>query len=125
MAEENLNGLSIQDKIKCYVSINKELYEYRKKQKEQKKKLLSLEEDIHNHMTENDITSLKVNTDDTNGEIVIYEQKVSQTFKKEAMIECLKNKLKGNEKVAEELTESILTNKVFNVKPKIKCNIKK
>ena len=46
------------------------------------------------------------------GEIILYDRKVSQSFKRPAIVEKLTEKLKCDEKKAEDIAESILTNKV-------------
>lgn len=112
---------TIQEKLKLYIQLNKEIVEYRKKQKEQKKILTTLEEDIQNYMTENNMESINLKDAD----IIIYQRKVNQAFKRPALIECLKDKLNCNEDKAEKLVESILTNKVFTVESKIKAQLKK
>lgn len=58
------------------------------------------------------------------GEIILYDKKVSQSFKRPAIIEKLTEKLHCDEKKAEDIAESILTNKVFTLEKKIKANIK-
>ena len=58
------------------------------------------------------------------GEIVLYSRKISQTFKKETIVERLTEELKDNLK-AEQLAQSILENKKFIVEDKIKAVIKK
>lgn len=112
---------TIQEKFKLYLEMQKELTAFRKKQAEQKKSLQNLENEIKEYMEKNKMDSISLKE----GEILLYDRKVSQTFKRDTIVECLKGKLKGDEKKAEELTESILANKVFNIESKLKCNIKK
>lgn len=119
--EEKKEVKGIQEKFKLYLNIQKELATFRKKQAEQKKTLVSLEEEIKEYMKNNEISSLSVNE----GEIVLYDRKISQTFKKPVMVEKIVEKLKVDDKKAEELVESIFSNKVFNIEQKIKANIKK
>jgi hypothetical protein len=71
-------------------------------------------------MTKNDMDSVSLR----DGEIVIYPKKISQTFKKESIVEKLTEKLNDSQK-AEELTQSILKNKTFIVEDKLKAVIKK
>lgn len=111
----------MQEKLKLYIQLNKDIVEYRKKQKEQKKTLIKLEEDIQNYMTENNMDSINLK----DGDIIIYQKKMNQAFKRPALIECLKDKLNCSEDKAEKLVESILTNKVFTIESKIKAQIKK
>lgn len=113
--------MDIQEKFKLYLEMNKEITEFRKKQSEQKKILQKLEEEIFDYMSDNNMDSISLK----DGEIVLYDRKVSQSFKRPALVEKLTEKLKCDEKKAEELAESILTNKVFTVEKKIKVNIKK
>jgi|APCry1669191860_1035381.scaffolds.fasta_scaffold01823_7 hypothetical protein len=111
----------IQDKFKNYLEIQRELVEARKKQTEQKKQLKALEDEIMNYMNANEMDSIVLKE----GEIILYDRKVSQTFKKETIAEKLSEKLKCDEQKAEELTESIFSNKVFKLEKKIKANIKR
>jgi septal ring factor EnvC (AmiA/AmiB activator) len=117
---ETINEMSAQDKCKMYLQINKEIAEYKKKNKDQKKILQNLEKDIHEYMLENDMNSIQTK----DGEIVMYDKKKSETFKVERITECLKEKLNCDESKANVLAESILSNKVFTTEKKIKANIK-
>jgi hypothetical protein len=112
--------MSIQEKFKLYLDINKEIAELRKAQANYKKQLAQLETDIDEYMEKNSMDSIALKE----GEIVRYDRKVNQTFKRESMVECLNNTIKDEEK-AEKLVESILTNKTFKVEKKLKVNIKK
>lgn len=111
----------IQSKFKKYLEINKDINQFRKKVNEHKKTLQSLEQEIQDYMTDNDMTSIQLNE----GEIVLYERKISQSFKKESIADCLKIKLKCDENKADDLAQSILQNKSFKVESKLKVNIKK
>jgi hypothetical protein len=113
--------LNIQEKFRLYLEMQKELANFRKKQVEQKKLLQKLEDEIKEYMQSNDMDSIALKE----GEIVLYDRKVSQTFKKPTVIEKITEKLRCDEKKAEELAESIFSNKVFTVERKIKANIKK
>lgn len=113
--------MDIQEKFKLYLELNKEIVEFRKKQREQKKVLDQLENEIHDYMNDNNMDSISLK----DGEIVLYDRKVSQSFKRPAIVEKLTEKLKCDEKKAEDIAESILTNKVYTVEKKIKVNIKK
>lgn len=113
--------MDIQEKFKLYLEINKEITEFRKKQRDQKKVLQQLEQEIFDYMNENNMDSISLK----DGEIVLYDRKVSQSFKRPAIVEKLTEKLKCDEKKAEDIAESILTNKVFTVEKKVKANIKK
>ena len=113
--------MDIQEKFKLYLEINKEITEFRKKQREQKKLLQQLEQEIFDYMSENNMDSISLK----DGEIILYDRKVSQSFKRPAIVEKLTEKLKCDEKKAEDIAESILTNKVFTVEKKVKANIKK
>lgn len=113
--------MDIQEKFKLYLDINKEITEFRKKQREQKKMLQQLEQEIFDYMSDNNMDSISLK----DGEIVLYDRKVSQSFKRPAIVEKLTEKLRCDEKKAEDIAESILTNKVFTVEKKIKANIKK
>jgi hypothetical protein len=114
-----MSGL-IQEKFQKYLEIQKQLTESRKQQKEWKKEIDALEKDIKDYMTQNDMDSISLK----DGEIVLYAKKISQTFKKEVIMEKLTEKLKDSQK-AEELTQSILQNKTFIVEDKLKAVIKK
>jgi DNA repair ATPase RecN len=111
---------SINQKFQQYLEIQRSLAESRKQQKDQKKTLDSLEKDIKEYMTKNDMDSISLKE----GEIVLYPRKISQMFKKEVIMEKLAEKLNDNKK-AEELTHSILQNKRFVVEDKLKAVIKK
>ena len=113
--------MDIQEKFKLYIEMNKEIAEFRKKQREQKKLLDKLEQEIHDYMNNNNMDSINLKE----GEIILYEKKISQSFKRPAIVEKLTEKLHCDEKKAEELAESILTNKVYTLEKKIKANIKK
>ena len=110
----------IQEKLHKYLDLQKQLGEIRKQQNIIKKSLQNMEVDIKEYMTTNDMDSISLK----DGEIVLYGKKISQTFKKEVMLEKINEKLKDSQK-AEELTESILNNKQFIVENKIKAVIKK
>ena len=112
--------MDIQEKFKLYLELNKEIAEFRKKQREQKKILDKLEKEIHEYMTDNDMDNISLK----DGQIVLYDKKISQSFKRPAIIEKLTEKLECDEKKAEDIAESILTNKVYTVEKKIKFNIK-
>lgn len=112
--------MSIQEKFTEYLNINKELAAIRKQMKQHKQRVDALEKEIKEYMTQNDMDSVSLK----DGEIVLYAKKISQTFKKESIVEKLTEKLKDSQK-AEELTQSILSNKKFVVEDKIKAVIKK
>lgn len=113
--------MDIQEKFKLYIELNKEITEFRKKQRDQKKILDQLEKEIFDYMSDNNMDSISLK----DGEILLYDKKVSQSFKRPAIIEKLTEKLKCDEKKAEDIAESILTNKVYTVEKKIKAQIKK
>jgi hypothetical protein len=113
--------MDIQEKFKLYIELNKEITEFRKKQRDQKKVLDQLEKEIFDYMSDNNMDNISLK----DGEIVLYDRKVSQSFKRPAIVEKLTEKLRCDEKKAEDIAESILTNKVFTVEKKIKANIKK
>lgn len=110
----------IQEKFRVYLEMQKELAAFRKKQAEQKKVLQTLEDEIKEYMKTNEMDSIALKE----GEIVLYERKVSQTFKRPVMVEKIAEKLKCDTQKAEELTESIFANKVFTVEKKLKANVK-
>ena len=121
MPNEITNEMSAQDKCKLYLQLNKEIAEYKKKNKDQKKLLQQLEKDIYEYMLDNDMDSIQTK----DGEIVMYDKKKSETFKRENITECLKDSLKCDDIKADRIAESILSNKVFTTEKKIKANIKK
>lgn len=110
----------IQEKLKKYIELNKEFAQVRKQQAASKKLLKQLEEEIKTYMSENDMDSISLD----DGEIVLYGKKIPQTFKKESIAQTLEEKLKDSAK-AQELTESILSNKKFIIEDKIKAVLKK
>ena len=115
------NNINIKEKLELYLLMQKELAVFRKKQSEQRKATVALEDEIKEYMKSNDMDSIVLKE----GEIVLYDRKVSQTFKKETMVEKIAEKLKCDGKKAEDLANSICANKVFTTEKKIKANIKK
>lgn len=111
---------SIQEKFSAFISVNKDLGSLRKQIKDLKNKADALEKEIKNYMTSNDMDSISTK----DGEIVLYSRKISQTFKKETIVEKLTEKLNDSVK-AEELTQSIMQNKKFLVEDKVKAIIRK
>ena len=111
---------SIPDLFKEYLELSKELTNTREIQKEIKKKMDSIEKSIKEYMTSNEMDSITLK----DGEIVLYNKKIPQTFKKETIVEKLTEELKDQNK-AEELTKSIIQNKKFIVENKLKAVIKK
>jgi hypothetical protein len=112
--------MSIQQVFTEYLELNKELAVLRKQQKDIKTKITEREKAIKEYMIDNDMDSIALK----DGEIILYARKISQTFKKESIVEKLTEKL-NDPKRAEELTESILQNKKFVVEDKIRAVIKK
>ena len=110
----------IQEKLLKFIEINKELAQLRMQQKLLKKQTSDLEIEIKDYMTANDMDSISLK----DGEIILYSRKISQTFKKDTIVEKLTEKLKDSQK-AEELTTSILENKKYTVEDKVKAVIKK
>jgi len=113
--------MDIQEKLKLYMELNKEIAEFRKKQRDQKKVLDQLEKEIFEYMSNNSMDSISLK----DGEIVLYDKKIRQSFKRPVIVETLTEKLRCDEKKAEDIAESILNNKVYVVEKKIKVNIKK
>lgn len=110
----------MQKDMQEYLKLSKEIQEERKKQAEKKKNLMNLEETIFKYMEEQNMDSIVLN----NGEIILYDRKVSQTYKKDTIAKCLKER-KIEASLADTLAESITTNKVFNTEKKIKAKLKK
>lgn len=113
--------MDIQEKIKLYLELNKEIAAFRKKQTEQKKTLQTLEKEIQEYMAINKLDNIPTK----DGDIVLYEKKVSQTLKRPTMIDKITEELKCDSIKAEKLAESILSNKAFTIETKIKANLKK
>lgn len=111
---------AIQEKLLQYIDYNKQLGNLRNQVKSLKKETQELEKEIKEYMTKNDMDSISLK----DGEIVLYTRKISQTFKKETIVEKLTEELKDSLK-AEQLTQSILENKKFIVEDKVKAVIKK
>jgi hypothetical protein len=59
------------------------------------------------------------------GDIVLYAKKISQTFKRETIIEKLTTSLQCEGSKAEALADNLLKNKTFVLEDKIKAIIKK
>lgn len=114
-----MSNQTLQEKFTLYLELNRELGQLRKQQRVLKSKVLDIEKDIKEYMTTNEMDSIALK----DGEIILYNKKIPQTFKKEAIVEKLTETLKDSQK-AEELTESILHNKKFLVEEKIRAVIK-
>jgi DNA repair ATPase RecN len=112
--------MDIQEKFQTFLDAQKKIQELRKEQKELKKEADKLEAEIKDYMTKNEMDSISLK----DGEIVLYDRKISQTFKRENLVEKIKDELQDEQK-AEKLVESIVSNKVFLLEKKIKANIKK
>lgn len=110
----------MQDKFTEYINLTKQMGELRKKIKELKDESITLEDQIKEYMLENNMDSISFNE----GEILLYKRKISQTFKKESIVEKLTQELNDVNK-AQRLTESIMSNKKFIEQDKIKANVKK
>jgi hypothetical protein len=113
------------DKINEYISIHKEVSELKKKQSKLKKSLKELEEGLKEYMQKNNMNSLLTSS---GNEIILYDKKIPQTFKKENIINKLTEKLQEthlNNTSVSDLAESIFKNDVFVVEGKIKLNAKK
>lgn len=115
-----MSNQTIQEKFTLYLELNKELAQLRKQQRGFKTKITEIEKDIKEYMTKNEMDSVALK----DGEIILYNKKIPQTFKKESIVEKLTESLKDSQR-AEELTESILHNKKFVVEEKIRAVIKK
>ena len=111
---------TIQETFQKYIELQKQLTDMRKQQKVVKKNADTLELEIKEYMTKNDMDSISLK----DGEIVLYARKIPQTFKKEVMMEKINERLKDSQK-SEEIAQSILQNKQFIVEEKIKAVIKK
>ena len=111
---------TIQETFKKYIELQKQLTDMRKQQKIVKKNADTLELEIKEYMTKNEMDSISLK----DGEIVLYARKIPQTFKKEVMMEKINERLKDSQK-SEEIAQSILQNKQFIVEEKIKAVIKK
>ena len=111
----------ISDKFKVYLETNKKIMELRKLISDYKKIVDNIESEITEYMEKNKMDNILLK----DGEIVKYERKVNQSFKKDNIVDKLTEKLKGDDKKAEELADSILTNKIFKLETKLKVNIKK
>lgn len=110
-----------QEKFHKYLELQRELAELRKKEKECKKILTTLETEIKEYMTQNDMDSISLK----DGQIVLYTKKISQTLKRETIADKLAESLNCDEKKAETLADTILKNKKYIVEDKIKAVIKK
>ncbi len=109
----------IEDKVRAYMNLNKNLTEIRKKSINDRKLLQKLESEILEYMKEHTMETIALDE----GEIICYDKKINQTFKKEAMIENINSLVKNTEK-SEKLVETILSNKSFKLEKKIKTKLK-
>lgn len=113
------------DKIDEYISMYKELNELKKKQTNLRKMIKELDDDIKKHMRDNELSVLQSSN---GGEILLYNKKIPQTFKKENIINKLNEKLQDihlNNTSVDDLADSIFKNDVFVIEEKIKPNLKK
>lgn len=115
-----MSNQSLQEKFTLYLELNKEMAQLRKQQKGLKNRVNEIEKDIKDYMTNNEMDSIALK----DGEIVLYNKKIPQTFKKDTIVEKLTETLKDSQK-AEELTETILHNKKFVVEEKLRAVLKK
>jgi len=120
MENSNDNTNSLNNLFKEYIDLANELNEFRKQQKEIKDKMTKIEKSIKDYMTNNEMDSISLK----DAEIVLYNKKISQTFKKETITEKLTQELSDPTK-AEELAKSIVQNKKFILENKIKVVKKK
>lgn len=105
--------------IQEYFDLINKRSELKKQEKELKTRITTLEKEIKAYMQENQMDSISLKE----GQIILYERKISQTFKKDTLIERLTETLNDSNK-AEELTQSILTNKKFVTEDKIRAVMK-
>jgi len=110
----------LNDLFKEYIDLSKKLNDLRNTQKELKTQMDKIEKGIKEYMKNNDMDSISLK----DAEIVLYNKKISQTFKKETITEKLTEELSDPSK-AEELAKSIVQNKKFIVENKIKVVLKK
>ncbi len=108
----------MEQKINEYVQVAKELKDLKKIISKKSKNLKLLEKDIFNHMKENEIDTISYN----DAQIILYNKKISQQFKKEHLLETMGMKLQ-NEDQAEELVDFLLQNKKFTTEPKIRVKL--
>ena len=116
-----MSNQTIQTKFAEYLTINKELTKMRKGIKDLKTQSDSLDTEIKEYMTKNNMDSISLKE----GDIVLYDKKVNMTFKKENMIETLRTELKGDVNKAESLVNKLVSNKIFNVQKSLKTKVKK
>jgi len=111
---------NITEKFKKYLEITKEIADIKKSINEKKKITEKLGEEIYKHMVDNEIDSINI----AEGEIVLYQRKVPQKFKKENIIETINETIK-NPEISEKLTDKIMNNKVCSIESKIRAIVKK
>jgi uncharacterized protein involved in exopolysaccharide biosynthesis len=111
---------SVNELFKQYIDLSKQINDLKEQQKTIKKEVEKIEKSIKEYMKNNDMDSISLK----DAEIVLYDKKISQTFKKETITEKLTEELADPNK-AEELAKSIVQNKKFIVENKIKVVIKK
>lgn len=112
--------MEIAQTLSDFLTLQQKMQEYRLKTKELTKAMKSMEEEIKEYMTKHSMDEIKLDS----GNIVLYNKKVPQTFKKEVIKEKLEKKLQ-NAKQAEELANVIVDNKTFTLEEKIKVVLKK
>ena len=110
-----------QEKFLKYLDLQKKLVESRKQQRQLKEESHILEKEIREYMTKNDMDSISLKE----GEIVLYAKKISQTFKRDTIVEKLTKSLQCDESKAEALADNLIKNKTFVLEDKVKAIIKK
>jgi hypothetical protein len=115
MDENSFNELFNQ-----YITYSKEINDLKKLQKEKKINMKKIEDSIYEYMKNNDMDCISFK----DAEIILYDKKIPQTFKKETIAEKLTEELSDPVK-ADDLATSIVQNKKFILENKIKVVLKK
>jgi hypothetical protein len=110
-----------------YYRLKHEMKTLKEQERKVSKDIQEEEIKIKEHMTVNQIDCVSM----TNYQIILYEKKINQTYKKQTIksvilesMDTIKQ-LTDNDRISELLTENIMNNKVFITKPEIKIKINK
>lgn len=114
----NMNNEVFNENVKKYADAAKAVSDLKKRAKELKAEMANLETSIKQFMVENEVDAISVK----NIQISLGTQKISKTFKRDSMVKRLKEKV-GDTSTAEELTDWVINNRIFDEKPKLKTKV--
>jgi regulator of replication initiation timing len=113
-----MNNEVFNENVRKYADAAKAVSDLKKRAKELKAEMANLETSIKQFMVENEVDAISVK----NIQISLGTQKISKTFKRDSMVKRLKEKV-GDTSTAEELTDWVMNNRIFDEKPKLKTKV--